>query len=258
MTTASHIRGSLVRGSLARRSLARRSLLLGTSTLLLGGCLTSPIIGNAFNVVKAQLFGYPDLPLPRSTIAKLPYASMTARIGGGPQALLLLARSQGREQHWISGLDRSVLALSGGRVVKTFGFPENLKNTRNQGPDPVDRGLHKLARPEPGGQTGQAETPPQPVRHSRYIDLDLGPKQAPYYGLVIDSEFHSLGPRKVRIVELEFDTILVREQNSARSLNWKFENLYWVDPADGFVWKSVQHIARSFPPVQFEILKPPA
>ncbi len=247
-----------MRGSLARRSLARRSLLLGTSTLLLGGCLTSPIIGNAFNVVKAQLFGYPDLPLPRSTIAKLPYASMTARIGGGPQALLLLARSQGREQHWISGLDRSVLALSGGRVVKTFGFPENLKNTRNQGPDPVDRGLHKLARPEPGGQTGQAETPPQPLRHSRYIDLDLGPKQAPYYGLVIDSEFHSLGPRNVRIVELEFDTILVREQNSARSLNWKFENLYWVDPADGFVWKSVQHIARSFPPVQFEILKPPA
>ena len=259
MTTASHIRGSL-----ARRTLARRSLLLGTTTLLLGGCLTSPIVGNAFNVVKAQLFGYPDLPLPRSTIAKLPYASMTARIGGGPQALLLLARSQGREQHWISGLDRSVLALSGGRVVKTFGFPENLKNTRNQGPDPVDRGLHKLSRPKPRGQTGQAESPlqpaqpHQPVRHSRYIDLDLGPTQAPYYGLVIDSEFHSLGPRKVRIVELEFDTILVREQNSARSLNWKFENLYWVDPADGFVWKSIQHIARSFPPVQFEVLKPPA
>ena len=254
MTTASHIRGSL----------ARRSLLLGTTTLLLGGCIASPIFGSAFNVVKAQLFGYPNLPLPRSTIAKLPYASMTARIGSGPQALLLLARSQGREQHWISGLDRSVLALSGGRVVKTFGFPENLKNTRNQGPDPVDRGLHKLPRPKPRGQTGQAEPPlqpaqpPQPVRHSRYIDFDLGPKQAPYYGLVIDSEFHSLGPRKVRIVGLEFNTILIREQNSARSLNWKFENLYWVDPADGFVWKSIQHIARSFPPVQFEILKPPA
>ena len=251
MTTASHTRGSL----------ARRSLLLGTTALLLGGCLTSPIMGNAFNVVKAQLFGYPDLPLPRSTIAKLPYASMTARIGGGPQALLLLARSQGREQHWISGLDRSVLVLSGGRVVKTFGFPENLKNTRNQGHDPVDRALHKLPRPEPwgqAGQTGQPEPPRQPVRHSRYIDLDLGPAMAPYYGLVIDSEFHSLGPRKVRIVELEFNTILVREQNSARGLNWKFENLYWVDPADGFVWKSIQHIARSFPPVQFEILKPPA
>ena len=217
----------------------RRSLLLGGSCLLLGGCITSPIIGNAFDVAKAQAFGFPDLPLRRSTIAKLPYASMTARIGEGPQALLLLARSQGDEQHWISGLDRSVLALRGGRVVKTFGFPENLKNTRSDTIDPVDHLLHKLT---------------QPVHHTRYLDLDVGP----HYGLVVDSVFESLGPRKVRIVELDFDTILVREKNVARTLNWRFENLYWVDPVDGFIWKSRQIIARSFPPVQFEILKPPA
>ena len=221
----------------------RRSIMLGGSSLLagflLGGCITSPIIGNAFDVAKAQVFGYPNLPLRRSTIAKLPYASMTARIGEGPQALLLLARSQGDEQHWISGLDRSVLALRGGRVMKTFGFPENLKDTRADRIDPVDRLLHKLT---------------QPVHHTRYLDLDVGP----HYGLVVDSVFESLGPRKVRIVELDFDTILVREKNVARTLNWRFENLYWVDPVDGFIWKSRQIIARSFPPVQFEILKPPA
>ena len=228
MTTANHIRGSL----------ARRSLLLGTATLLLGGCATSPTIGNAFNVVQTQLFGYPDLPLLRSTIAKLPYASMTARVGSGPQALLLLARGQGDDQHWISGLDRSVLALRGGRVVETFGFPENLKNTRSHNRDPVNRSLHTLR---------------EPLRYTRYIDLDLGT----HFGLTIESVFESLGPRKIRIVELEFDTILVRESNRARTLNWRFENLYWVDPADGFVWKSRQAIARSFPPVHFEILKPP-
>ncbi len=219
--------------------LTRRSLLVGGSGLLLGGCITSPIVGNAFDVAKAQIFGHPDLPLRRSTIAKLPYASMTARIGDGPQALLLLARSQGDEQHWISGLDRSVLALRGGRVVKTFGFPENLKNTRTDAIDPVDRLLHKLV---------------QPVRHTRYVDLDLGS----HFGLVIESVFENLGPQKVRIVELEFDTILIKEQNNARSLNWRFENLYWVDPVDGFVWKSRQFIARSFPPVHFSVLKPPA
>jgi len=220
-------------------ALARRSLLMGGSGLLLGGCLTSPIIGNAFGVAKAQMFGHPDLPLRRPTIAKLPYASMTARIGKGPQALLLLARSQDGEQHWVSGLDRSVLVLRGGRVVKTFGFPENLKNTRNEGDDPVNRKLHKLD---------------QPSRHTRYLDLDRGP----HYGLVIDSVFHNLGARKIRIVGLDFDTILVREENAARTLNWRFENLYWVDPADGYVWQSTQIIARSFPPVQFQVLNPPA
>lgn len=232
-------------GAPGQGALARRSLLLGGAALSLGGCLTSPIVGNAFDVVKAQVFGHPDLPLRRATIAKLPYASMTTRVGAGPQALLLLARGQDGEQHWISGLDRSVLALRGGRVVKTFGFPENLKNTRNNSADPVEGRLHKLHK------TGQTEPP---WRHTRYLDLDLGP----HYGLVVDSVFHSLGPRKIRIVELDFDTILVREQNSARTLNWKFENLYWVDPADGFVWQSRQVIARSFPAVHFQILKPPA
>jgi hypothetical protein len=74
----------------------------------------------------------------------------------------------------------------------------------------------------------------------------------------VDSVFEKLGPRKVRIVELDFDTILVRERNVARTLKWRFENLYWVDPGDGFVWKSRQVIARGFAPVQFEILKPAA
>ena len=226
-------------GNMTVANTTRRSFMLAGGSLLLGGCANSPAISNALDVAKVQVFGHPDLPLRRSTIAKLPYASMTARVGKGPQALLLLARSDGEEQHWISGLDRSVLALRGGRVVRTFGFPENLKNTRADEIDPVDRLLHKL--------TG-------PVRHTRYIDLDRGP----HFDLVMDSVFESLGPQKVRILELDFDTILVREKNSARTLNWRFENYYWVDPSDGFVWKSRQVIARSFPPVHFEILKPPA
>ena len=216
----------------------RRSVLFGCASLLLGGCTRSPIIGNAFGVVKTQIFGYPGLSLQRSAVTKLPYASMTARVGSGPQALLLLARQKGGEQHWISSLDRSVLTLRGGRVVRTYGFPENLKDTRHNEFDPVNRLLHKLT---------------EPVTHTRYIDLDLGS----HFGLAIDSMFESLGHRTVRIVELDFETILVREKNTARTLNWQFENLYWVDPVDGFVWKSRQVIARSFPPVHFEILKPP-
>jgi hypothetical protein len=239
MTMPHPARRSKLRSTLRLSPLASRLVtIVVLPALLLGGCITSPIIGNAFGVAKAQFFGHPDLPLRRATIAKLPYASMTARVGEGPQALLLLARKQGEEQHWISGLDRSVLALRGGRIVKTFGFPENLKNTRADRIDPVDRLLHKLKNP---------------LRHTRYIDLDRGP----HYGLVIESIFESLGPRKIRIVELDFDTILVRETNTARTLNWTFENLYWVDPDDGFVWKSQQTIARGFKPVFFQILKPP-
>ena len=123
--------------------------------------------------------------------------------------------------------------------MRTFGFPENLKETRYKGSDPVDGSLHRLRDRAAG---------------LRYIDLDL----SSYYNLAIESIFENLGKRLIQIVELDFETVLIRELNICPTLNFKFENLYWVDPEDGFVWKSRQVIARSFPPVQFEILKPPA
>lgn len=221
------------------RAPTRRSLLLSGIGLLAFGCVESPVVKNAASVFRTQIFGHPDLPLTRDGISKLPYASMVARVGRGPQAVLILARIEGEDQHWISGVDRSVLVIRGGRVVKTFGFPENLKDTHSKQDDPVDRLLHRISAP---------------IEHQRFVDLDVGQ----HYGLPIESTLIPQGPRKITIVEIELDTIMVREQNRARTVEWNFENLYWVDPGDGFVWKSTQYIARSFPPVHFEIMKPPA
>jgi hypothetical protein len=124
-----------------------------------------------------------------------------------------------------------------GRVVKTSGLPENLRGTIFIGADPVALGLHTL-------QTDQTSV--------REIDLDLERN----YGLVLECELRTIGERKIEITEIEFNTVLVRERCKARTLNWAFTNLFWVDPADGFVWKSRQHIARTFPPILIETLKP--
>ena len=214
----------------------RRILLTGGLGALTAGCVDSPVIKNAVQVARNAVVGNPDLPLQRTTVSKLPYASMTARVGKGPQALLILGRIDGAGQHWLS-TDRAAVVTRGGRVVRTFGFPENLRETRLAGEDPVDGHLHALRGPSP---------------FTRYLDVD--PERL--YGLPVDSTFETLGPEKIRIVELEFDVVLVRERNVARTVAWDFENLYWVDPGDGFVWRSRQHIARSFPPLQYDILKP--
>ena len=163
---------------------------------------------------------------------------MSAKIGRGPRSLLILWREEGDEQHWMSA-DNAVLVTRNGRVVKTAGFPENLKDTNVAGEDPVAAGLHQLV---------------EKVTISRTIDLDKGNN----YGLPVDSTFTPLGPRTIAIVDIDFETILVREYNRAQTLNWNFTNYYWVDRFDGFVWKSRQHIARSFAPVEIEILKPAA
>lgn len=200
------------------------------------GCVESPVIKNAAQVARNALIGSPDLPLQRTTIANLPYASMIARVGKGPQALLILGRVHRDEQHWIS-TDRAAVVTRGGRVVRTFGFPENIRETRFAGEDPVDGHLHALSGPMP---------------FTRYVDLE--PERR--YGVPIDSTFRSVGAERLRILELDFEVIQVRERNAARVVDWEFENIYWVDVGDGFVWRSRQHIARGFPALDYEILKP--
>ena len=219
--------------------LKRRNLLLAGACAALSGCIRSPIVANAYNVARSEIFGYPDLPITRQNISAIPQATMTARIGDGPEALLILGQVQGADQFWISGLDRSILVLREGRVVRTFGFPENLRDTVSLQDDPVHRLLHKLEAP---------------ARYIRRIDLQ-GPRRV---SLTIESTLWPLGERTITIREIDFTTLLVRETNEARGAQWSFENFYWADPGDGYIWKSEQHIARSFDPVQFEILKPPA
>ena len=216
----------------------RRQFLAGSAALLASGCVESPVMLNVVDAAKYVVSGVPGVPISRDQVAKIPYASISGKIGRGPRSILILWRVEGNEQHWMSA-DRAVLVTRNGRVVKTAGFPENLKDTNVLGDDPVAAGLHQLV---------------EKVTITRTIDLDMGN----HYGLPIDSTLTPLGPRTITIVEIDFETILVREDNRAKTLNWNFTNYYWVDRFDGFVWKSRQHIARSFAPVEIEVLKPAA
>ena len=219
-------------------TLNRRHAMLWGASLLLSGCGLSPVSSAAFRAMKIAVAGAPSVPLTREQITKIPYATMRAQIGKGPNSMLVLARKDGDYLYWVSA-DRATLVTKQGRIVETSGFPENLRATTAQGSDPVAGGLHTLD---------------EPVTFSRSIDIDLEQN----YGLRIDSLFEPLGSKQISIVGLDFRTLLVREQNDVRTLNWRFYNFYWVDADDGFVWKSRQHIARSFPPLIFEILKPAA
>ncbi|MBM3490422.1 MAG: YjbF family lipoprotein [Alphaproteobacteria bacterium] len=220
-----------------RDGMRRRALLLAGAMSSLAGCAQNVMLSNAGKAAKNLVFGYPDLDVRREAIAKLPYASMAARVGRGPEVMLLLGRVDGRVQHWIS-TDRSVLVTRGGRVVKTTGFPENLKDSLVAGVDPLADGAHRLVAP---------------VSYLRSLDLD----RERHFGLLLDCTLEVVEPQTIDIVELQFETLLLRERNVARHVNWSFENLYWLDIGDGFVWQSHQHIARSFPPVTTKVLKPP-
>jgi len=226
--------------------ISRRSLIAGLLSLPVAACsnigvdqsITRALPSFAQNITRAirfYLIGLPDYPISREIVNNLPYASIAAKIGKGPHSLLVLWRRERDDLHWLSA-DNSVLVTRGGRVVKTAGLMENIRDSIFVGPDPVATGLHN-------GANG--------ITSKRTLDIEPG-----RYILPVDSTFEVRGPRRITITEIDFDTILVVERNVVRTVNWSFNNLYWVDPADGFVWKSRQHIARGFPPVVIEMLKP--
>ena len=217
--------------------LSRRRLLLAALATGLTGCGENPLGSTVVEAFRLTVSGHPGVPIERANIAKIPYASMAAKIGRGPRSILILWQTANGEDLWLSA-DRAALVLRGGRIIRTAGLPENMRGTEIYGRDPLVVGLHDPANRLP---------------HTRTIDFEATNRVT----VALDSRFETIGPEIITIADIDFDTIAVREVCRARTENWLFSNLYWVDPADGFVWKSVQHIARSFPPIETEILKPP-
>jgi hypothetical protein len=207
----------------------------------LGGCAELPLIANAAEAITYAVIGTPDSNINRDLVSKIPYASISAKIGSGPRSLLVLGKQENGLEHWFSA-DNAVIVTRNGRIVQTAGFPENLRQTSFKGHDPVNRLLHKK----------RYDSDEMRLIFIRLVDTDLENR----FGVPIRSEFETLGPKEIMIEGVKVKTVLVKESNSAFSINWSFTNYYWVDAFDGYVWKSRQHVARSFPPIQIEILKP--
>lgn len=187
-----------------------------------------------------QLFSgtLPENPLTRQDIDKLSYATMRAKIGRGPRGLLALGGYDGQNLQWFSK-DGAVFVTRGGRVLQTAGLPENLRGTQWENTDPVQDGLQKLTAP---------------TDFIRWIDSDFENR----YQMQIESRFELVRHEKIEILAREYVTIFATEICRAPDIGWNFTNQYWIDEKTGFVWKSRQYIARSFGPLQFEVLKPPA
>jgi hypothetical protein len=217
-------------------NVSRRKLLLCGLSTLATGCAEIPIIVNAAKAVKMITFGDSDAEISRDQVSKIPYATISAKVGRGPKSLLVLAKKERGRLHWMSA-DNAVLVTMGGRIVQTAGFPENINYTMFTGHDPVNRRFH-LKNP--------------PIYSAREIDIEIDHR----FGIPIHSRYISEGAREISVAQVKIQTLLVKEYNVAKTLNWSFTNYYWVDKFDGFVWKSRQHIARSFPPIEIEVLKP--
>ena len=165
--------------------------------------------------------------------ASSPYASMGIRIGNSPEIMLLLASKDSEQELWTSA-SRIALTTRHGRIVSTSGLEHNMANgtfrSMNDGRDLAGTTTWQVDFPEDG-----------------------------LYGVTVACVARSAGPETITILGAHIQTTRIDEECSSQSkaLEWRFQNTYWTDPANGMIWRSRQYIHPQLAPVELEILRPP-
>jgi hypothetical protein len=196
--------------------------LLTWSLLLPGlfGC--TDLSRSSADAVKLVVHPHSDAPPDAATVAAKPYYQLEA-IGPQGSAVLILGNIDGNRQAWY-GAHQVVVFLEHGRVVKTAGLSQNLDGMQLPANDPFVRGLQNLVAP---------------LDYSRSEDWSPGYR----YGVHVDAKLIPARREQLTILGTTHPVLRVDEQISAPAAHYRATNHYWVDPQDGFVWKSEQQVA---------------
>src|SRR6185312_4194875 len=117
-----------------------------------------------------------------------------------------------------------VVFIEHGRVVQTTGLDQNLDGLQLPADDPFARGLQTLTAP---------------------VTYRVGKDWSPgyRYGVPVEATLVPAGHEQISILDTTHDVVRVDEQLSAPAMHYRATNHYWVDPRDGFIWKSEQQVA---------------
>lgn len=210
------------------------------AAMVLGGCSSSGSSDYAayFQAVRESWHGsFGNGAVTRQQAAAVPYASMGVRFGDGQENLLVLGSDTGGDELWTSRAHIVVLTHDG-RIRRTVGLANDLT----------------ALAPKAG-----VDLPPPfaalkgPVVFNLSADFaDLGVYAAP-----IACRMTARGAETVVILGHGIHAVRVSELCRATSLNWFFTNSYWIDPENGFVWRSIQNLHPKGLIARTEIFRPP-
>ena len=217
-----------------------RILLLVTSIYAIG-CSSLPdnIAGswiNSFEAIKSAVFGFEDYPITRELIDNIPYASIRLKIGKGPAGLLILETKERKKNTWVSA-DLITIVERHGKIIRTLGLTNNLTSIR-----PQSFNFIEFVKNEDNSV------------YKSFISLD----NPEVFELALKVKVLNEGLEEIEIIDKKYSLIHFVEEKENRHLRWKSKDHYWVDPVDGFVWKSIQNIAPNIPPILIEVTKKPA
>lgn len=152
-------------------------------------------------------------------VASSPYAQMLVRSPHG-DALMLLGNDDDGLLSWYSPLPRIVF-LRDGLLAGSAGFPADAEDIRIVGDNPFLRLAQVHA----------------PVRTRREYDWSADYR----FGVEVTGELRRIGEESVEI--LGRAQTLVRFEEELRGPDIAATNLYWAEPATGFILRSRQWLA---------------
>jgi Group 4 capsule polysaccharide lipoprotein gfcB, YjbF len=213
----------------------------GVALLLLAGC-SSGDSGNTnysqfFQLMKQSLSAsFGTVRVTRDQAASIPYASMGFSLDGGNQQLLVLATDSGGELLW-TGPSHAVIVTRDGRIVRTIGLGHDLAGLTTR----------SAAAPPP---SAAVRGPFSTARQEDFPELGL-------YGVLVSCRAHLAGQQRIDILGQSVTTNRVDESCQSQRPEWSFVDSYWVDPDNGVVWRSRQHIHPKSGEIETEVFRPP-
>ena len=206
-------------------------------TFLISSCASidtsriAPGYSEAFKNIKQYFLGAEN-EIELDVIASIPYASMLVRIGNGPTALMILESKKDEEYTWVSA-DGVYLVLKNGRIVKTSGLINNLRDNFTTNKKWEDDLYNKQ-------------------KFVSYYSFS----QPTLNNLKVTSSYEKGEEQDIELLVGKKRLRIIKEELFSEDVAWYETNLYWVDKSN-FVWKSVQSISPRLPEIYFEVTKKP-
>ncbi|WP_426287845.1 YjbF family lipoprotein [Luteibacter sp. E-22] len=205
---------------------ALRYLSFGGLALVLavaGGC--SSVSRGSLEAVRLAMHGEKVEPTAAS-VAATPYFQLQVN-GPEGEAILVLAKTEHGQLGWY-GTGNDIVFTRDGVVVKTVGLPQNLDDSAFPSGNPFTAGLQRSNGP---------------LDYTRRMDWSPGYR----YGAVVQAHLEPKAMEDVAILGTVHHLRRIDEHLSVPGLGARMTNRYWVDPTDGFIWKSRQYIAPGVP-----------
>jgi hypothetical protein len=211
--------------------LTRRMALLG----LLASCSSAKDsdLSTAFGLMEQSLA---DRDFSDTDVERVPYASLGVTIADAPEILVVLAQSEADGLHWRPA-DGSLLVTRHGRITRFSGRITDVRAVAGEGSDPVA-----------DGRIGTSEK----EDCIRFLDF---PKVR-RYGVVVRSVLQRVGDASVTLLRGETRALKFSETGGSASLDWQFENEFFLDPRTGRIVKSRQSITPETGPFELRVLRP--